>query len=138
MDNDQAYLGPERRDFLRLDYVTPLNYKVCKEETINKLLEGYTVNVSQSGLMCSIEQPVRLDDILWLSFDKTILNICEELEQRAWVYQNGIIGKVVRIMLRDDSAYELGIKFLTREEQSSTHIYPQTHFLFKGGSEEKT
>ena len=32
------------------------------------LLQGYTVNVSQAGLLCNIKERVNLEDILWLSF----------------------------------------------------------------------
>ena len=80
MEND--YSGQDRREFLRLDYVTPLAYKVCREETIRKILEGYTSNLSESGALCRINNPVNKDDILWLSFDRSTLNIFEDIEKR--------------------------------------------------------
>ncbi len=93
----ESYTGPERRQFVRLDYVTPLDYKVCKKETITKLLQGYTSNVSKTGLLCTIKQKVEPEDILWLVFDRDTLNICQDIEKSSLVYQNGIIGKVVRV-----------------------------------------
>ncbi|MBN1912942.1 MAG: PilZ domain-containing protein [Candidatus Omnitrophica bacterium] len=125
---DNVYRGPERRKFIRLDYVTPLNYKVCKKETITKLLEGYTVNISQTGLLCSIKEKVKENDILWLSFDRDTLSICKDVEKRSLIYQNGIIGKVVRAEGKDDGSYRVGIKFITFEEKNLTHIYPKSHF----------
>ncbi len=123
--------GPDRRKFMRLDYRAPLAYKVCSEETINKLLQGYTADISQSGLLCNIKDRVNQDDILWLSFDRSTLNIFEGIERRSLIYQNGIIGKVVRIEQRNDDTYNVGVQFITREEKNLTNIYPRFHFVEK-------
>jgi len=125
---DDSYTGQERREFLRLEYTMPLAYKVCKQETISKLLEGYTVNVSEAGLLCNISDKVNLEDILWLSFDKGILIVCEEIESRSLIYQNGVIGKVVRIQENKNGTFAVGVKFITREEKNLTNIYPRIHF----------
>jgi len=126
---ENIYLGEERRQFIRLDYAVPLAYKVCKEETISKILEGYTSNISQSGLLCNLKEEVGLNDLLWLSFDRSTLIVCEELEKRSLIYQNGIVGKVVRSDSRIDGTFDVGIQFITREEKNLTCIYPKVHFL---------
>jgi hypothetical protein len=95
------------------------------------LLSGYTSDVSQSGLLCKINAKVKKEDILWLSFDRDTLSICENLEKRVLIYQNGIIGKVVRVVSRDTDTCNVGIQFITREEKNSTHIYPKIYFLEK-------
>ncbi len=118
----------ERREFVRIEYDSPLSFKVCKSETIKKILQGYISNISQSGILCSIREKVSENDILWLSFDRQALNICSELEKRALIYQNGVIGKVVRVEATGGGMYDLGIRFVTREEESSTHIYPPIKF----------
>ncbi len=125
------YKGRERRDFMRLDYRTPLAYKVCREETIEKLLQGYTADISQSGLLCNIKDRVNKDDIIWLSFDRGTLDLFEEIERRSLIYQNGIIGRVVRIEQRNDDTYNVGVQFITREEKNLTNIYPRFHFIEK-------
>lgn len=122
--------GIERREFVRLDYMIPLMCKTCKRKTLSSILDGYTSNISQAGLLCSIKEKVKKGDILWLSFDRSTLGICEGLEKRSLIYQNGIIGKVVRIKRHHkDKAYEVGIQFITREEKNLTNIYPKIHFL---------
>jgi len=80
------YHGTERRNFVRLDFATPLAYKVCKKETVNKLLQGYISNVSESGLLCNIREKVHKNDILWLAFDKATLCIVEDMEKRSLIY----------------------------------------------------
>ncbi len=123
------YSGPERREFTRMEYVSPLDYKVCKKETISKLLDGYTADVSPAGLLCNIKERVNKEDILWLSFDRSTLIICEELEKKALIYQSGVIGKVTRVEPKAKGNYDVGVRFLTREEKNLTHIYPKIHFL---------
>lgn len=126
---ENSYEGPERRQFVRLDYITPLDYKICKKETISKLLQGYTSDISETGLLCNIKTKVNKDDILWLCFDRGILSICESIEKRVLIYQNGIIAKVVRIEPKQDDSYDIGVYFITREETNPTYIYPKIHFL---------
>jgi len=127
--NEESFNGIDKRQFVRLDYSTPLAYKVCKEETVSKLLKGYTSNVSEAGLLCNIKDRVNKDDILWLSFDRATLNICEELEKRSLIYQNGVIGKVARVDHKNNGSYDVGIQFLVREEKNVSNIYPKVHFL---------
>jgi c-di-GMP-binding flagellar brake protein YcgR len=114
---EQAYTDTERRQFIRMGYTVPLAYKVCKQETLSKILEGYTVDISQSGLQCNLKDGVKIDDVMWLSFERSVLRIFQELEKRSLIYQNGVIGKVVRIMDNDNGSYNVGLQFLTREEK---------------------
>jgi len=124
------YAGLERRKFVRLDYVVPLAYKVCKKKTVSKILQGYTADISRAGLLCNFKDKVHKNDILWLAFDRATLAICEDIERRSLIYQNGIVGKVVRIEpKKKDGTYNIGVQFLTREEKNLTHIYPKIHFL---------
>jgi hypothetical protein len=80
---------------------------------------------------------VNKDDILWLSFDRGTLDVCVELEKRCFIYQNGIIGKVVRITDKKDHTYDIGVQFITREEENLTHIYPKIYFLKEGQKQEE-
>jgi len=119
------YKGPERRKFIRLEYIKPLAYKVCREETISKLLNGYTTNLSQMGVCCRIEEEVHQDDILWLSFDKATLHLCEDFERNVVIYQGGFIGRVVRVDSKQDGVYDVGVRFITKEENGSKNITAQ-------------
>jgi hypothetical protein len=125
----QTYKGPERRKFVRVDFASQLAYKVCKKETVSKLLKGYTADISEAGLLCTIKEKMKKGDLLWLSFDRTTLGICEELEKRSLIYQNGVVGKVARIEKKKDGTFDVGIQFVTREEKNLTNIYPRIHFI---------
>ena len=125
----KTYSGPERREFERFNSAAPMAFKVCKKTTISKLLEGYTANVSKSGLLCNLKDKVKRGDELWLSFDKATLNICSDIERRSFIYQSGVIGKVVWVEPKKDNTFDVGIKFITREEKNLTNILPKSHFL---------
>jgi len=131
MKKKTVYKGRERRKFVRLNYLTPLAYKVCKKSTISKILKGYTSNISQSGLLCNIKDKVKKDDVMWISFNRDMLGICTDLETRSLIYQNGIIGKVIRTKHKRNGSYDVGIQFITREEKNLTNIYPKVYFLEK-------
>ncbi len=115
---EYIYRDSERRRFVRLGRVTPIDYKICKEKAILKLLEGYTVNISQSGLFCNIREKVNKGDIVWLSFDRQTLHIYEEIEKRVLIHQNGVLGKVVRIEPKKHGSYGIGVQFIIRHENN--------------------
>jgi len=123
------YSGPERRKFMRLDFTAPLAYKICKKQTVSKILEGYTSNISTAGVLCNIKDKVKKNDVIWLSFDRNTLNMCESIESRSFIYQNGVFGKVARIETRKNKSFDVGVQFITREEKNLDYIYPKVHFL---------
>ncbi|MDD5116746.1 MAG: PilZ domain-containing protein [Candidatus Omnitrophica bacterium] len=125
------FVENERRHYTRLEYSTPLGFKVCNKETISKLCAGYSMNISQSGISCSIREKVNTDDILWISFDRATLDFCKDLEKRVLIYQNGIIGNVTRVEPEEPGTYCIGVRFITREEKNSNNIYPKIYFFEK-------
>lgn len=114
---EEEYKGPERRKFVRLDYTEPLNYKICRQETISKLFSGYTQDISQSGLLCKLKESVPEGAVLWLSFDMGTLALCREIEARSVIIQRGVLAEVVRVSSRDDGYFDVGVCFLTRQEK---------------------
>ncbi|HDZ77515.1 MAG TPA: PilZ domain-containing protein [Candidatus Omnitrophica bacterium] len=121
--NTERFIGQERRQFVRLSYRKPLNYKVCKEDTIKKLMTGYTEDVSQSGLLCNIAESVPVDSVLWLLLDMGALTICSEVEKRSVILQHGILGRVVRTYHKKDGSFDVGVRFLTREEPDDKDMF---------------
>jgi hypothetical protein len=124
-------MDDDRRLFARLGYSVPLNFKICSKETISRLCEGYSVNISQSGISCNIREKVNPDDILWLSFDRDTLDFCREMEKTVLIYQNGIIGNVTRVETGGSGFYNVGVRFITREEKNNANIYSREYFSAK-------
>jgi len=107
----------ERRSALRISCQTPLEFKVCKKETVSKIMQGYTKNVSSGGIQCTISHEVPEGCTLWLKLDIDALTLCEEMDKRAVILQKGILGKVVWINKIEDNKFDIGLQFLTREEK---------------------
>ena len=115
--NNQNEKIPDKRTTTRITCQTPLVYKVCKEETISKLLEGYTQDISKNGLRCTITERIPTDCILWLKLDIDAINACEEIEKRAVIIQQGVLGKVMWVEEKPNNIFEIGLRFITREER---------------------
>lgn len=107
----------ERRSAVRISCQTPLTFKVCKNETISKIMEGYTKNVSHVGIQCTIPQEVPVGCTLWLKLDKDALILCEEIDRQAVILQQGILGKVIWVNKIEDNKFDIGLQFITREEK---------------------
>lgn len=128
MDISQPkYSGREKRQFIRLPYRSPLNYKVCKEDTVKKLMFGYTEDISQSGLLCNIKELVPLDSVLWLLLDMGALAMCAQIEKNSIILQHGILGRVVRTYGKKDGSFDVGVRFLTRNETASSDLFQRVY-----------
>ena len=56
-----------------------------------------------------------------MNLDIRTLKICKEIEERALVLNNGLLGRVVRVE-EDKNGYSVGVCFLTQEERNSREI----------------
>lgn len=116
-DQGNELSAQERRSVVRITCQTPLTFKVCKEETISKIMAGYTQNISPDGLRCTISENVPIGCVLWLKLDKDALTLCEEIEKRSVILQQGILGKVVWVEKQGEGSFNIGLQFITREEK---------------------
>ena len=105
----------ERRCEPRIVCQAPLMFKICKEETLSKILEGYAQNISTEGLRCVIPERVPIGCTLWLKLDRDALSLCEEIERKAIILQQGILGKVVWVNEIPEGRFDIGLQFITRE-----------------------
>lgn len=119
----QKFSNEERRLSTRIDCQTPLGFKVCKEETISKLMEGYTSNISSDGMRCVISEEVPLGSTLWLKLDADALSLCEEIEHKVVIVQHGVLGKVIWAEKMNDKNYDVGLRFITREEKIGFNFF---------------
>ena len=113
----------EKREFFRLNFSSPLEFKSYNPEAPQA--DGASKNISQSGVLFQTKQnPPAISSILWMNLDMRSLKICQEIEKRALVFNNGLLGKVVRV--EEDpttgKAYDVGVCFLTRDQQNSREV----------------
>lgn len=111
--------GAERREFFRLDFRHPVKFRqIVDGEGAVRL--GSSENISQSGILFKTRQIPPLSSLLWMDVDLRTLHICKEIETRAVVRDQGLLGRVVRVELDPDEkdVYDIGVCFLRREDYS--------------------
>lgn len=119
-----TYTDRERREFFRLNYTQPLQYKACQTNA-RGTVDGAGRNISQTGILFRTEtRPPEISSLLWLNLDIRTLNICKEIEGKALIFNNGLIGKVVRVEEDAEGAnsFDVGVCFLTKEDAKSRDV----------------
>ena len=112
----------ERREFFRLNFKSPVQYRDLRA---GAPVEATTRNISQNGVLFQTEQsPPNLSSLVWMNLDMRTLKICQEIESRAIIFNNGVIGKVVRVEEDPEAAktYDVGVCFLRKEQQASQEV----------------
>ena len=128
MKNINPSIFQERREFFRLDYKSPLEFRSYSPKALEKTIpatKAVSENVSQSGVLFQIENtPPNVSSILWMNLDIRTLKICKEIEQRALIFNNGILGRVVRVEEdpKNLNVYNVGVCFLTQDLKSRKEI----------------
>ena len=130
MGNNDQNIVQERREFFRIKFESPVrfkNYSAIKNKPRSgeTLLKGTSQNISQSGILFQTEvTPPQLSSILWMNLDIRTLKICQEIEKRAIVLNNGLLGRVVRVEedIKNKKIYEVGVCFLTQDQKSSREV----------------
>ena len=119
----------ERREFFRIKFRQPLNYKSYSATrsvgTDSAECQGTSQNVSQSGILFQIENdPPQLSSIVWMNLDIRTLSICKEIERRALIFNNGLLGRVVRVEedAKNNNVYDVGVCFLTQDQKKSREV----------------
>ena len=123
----------ERREFFRINFTAPLNYKsysaarssASKTAASSSAARAISQNISESGILFQTENnPPQLSSIVWMNLDFRTLSICKEIEKRALIFNNGVLGRVVRVEedTRDSSRYDIGVCFLKQEQKNSQEV----------------
>lgn len=116
----------DKREFLRVDYETPLNFKVLSGEKFNVKSDICSRNISACGLLFRTTRESSipaLSSIVWIELDQKMMNICSEIEDDLVTYKNGIFGRVVRIAEGEPGrSYDVGICFLRKKNMTAEEI----------------
>jgi c-di-GMP-binding flagellar brake protein YcgR len=119
----EAPAQQERRQFFRIHYHSPLQFKTYSPAIDKQPRLALSRNISQSGILFqTAANPPQISSILWMSLDMRTLQICREIEDRALIFDNGLLGKVVRVEDNDQESYDVGVCFLTRAEKDSRDV----------------
>lgn len=118
--------GDDKREFLRVDYEMPLNFKVLKGDKLTSKSDVKSINVSACGLLFRTENESSipaLSSIVWIELDSKMMNICSEIEQDLVIHKNGVFGRVVRIAEGEPGkSYDIGVCFLRKSSMTEKEM----------------
>ncbi len=116
----------EKREFLRIDYESELNYKILKDEKLMAKTDVKSRNISASGVLfrTSSESSIpALSSIVWIELDPKMMNICAEIEDDLVIHKNGVFGRVVRIAEGEPGkSYDIGVCFLRKKDMTEEEM----------------
>ena len=117
----------ERREFFRINFATPLKFKSYSRLVTDspKEAKGTSQNISQSGILFQMENnPPQLSSVVWMALDIRTLKICQEIENRALIFNNGVLGRVVRVEedLENRHVYDVGICFIKKSQKDEREV----------------
>ena len=125
--------GDDKREFLRMDYEAPLDFKVMSGEKFSAKKDIMSRNVSASGLLfrtASETSIPNLSSIVWIKLDDKMMNICTEIESDLVMANGGVFGRVVRIAEGEPGlSYDIGVCFLRKQNMSEEDINDLTQGL---------
>ena len=113
----------ERREFLRVHFNQPIEYQRVPKDLNG--VQASSVNVSPSGIMFQTPQnPPDISSIVLMNLDYRTISICKEIEKRALILNNQIVGRVVRVeeSPENSTAFDVGVCFLTQDQTSSKEV----------------
>lgn len=119
-DND------DQREFLRVDYETPLNFKVLRNDKLITRSEVISRNISANGLLFRTSSDTSipaLSSIVWIELDPKMMNVCTEIENDLIIHNNGVYGRVVRIAEGEPGkSYDIGVCFLRKKDMTEEDV----------------
>ena len=116
--------GEEKREFLRIDYETALNFKELKGEKLSSKADALSMNISACGILFRTDKiPPALSSIIWIEIDEKIMGVCGEIENDLIIHQGGVFGRVVRIAEGEPGkSYDVGVAFLRKKNMTEAEI----------------
>lgn len=117
----ESYEGKERREFFRYKHEKPVQYKVLDtssdKDASAKFMDAISKNLSISGVLFTSNYLPKISSILVLDLDYRTSRICQEIEKRALMVGDKMVGKVVRIEESGNGLYDVGVAFVKKSDK---------------------
>ena len=117
------HTGKERRRFLRYPHEKPLHYSLVSSprntHPIVPLIKAVSRNLSASGIffITNTENVPDISSLVMLDLDYKTAKNCKEIEKRALIQNNRLLGEVVRIENNPDGSSGVGVAFITKSDR---------------------
>ena len=122
----EKHTGSEKREFFRYRHEEPIHYNVLNASkdggVVSKMMDAISKNLSASGILFATKNPPAIPSILVLNLDYRTTRICQEIEGRALILNDKLLGKVVRIEDNEDGLYNVGVAFVKKSDNLPKNI----------------
>jgi len=122
----EHYHGKEKREFFRYKHEKPVYFKnmgiPSKGGKAAKSLRAISKNLSATGLLFTTELVPELSSVVVIELDYRTSQICREIESKAMIIDNKLVGKVVRIEESGEGLYDIGVAFIKKTESISPEL----------------
>ena len=85
-----------------------------KDGKAAKSLQAISKNLSATGLLFTTELVPELSSVVVIELDYRTSQICREIESKAMMLDNKLVGKVVRIEEAGEGLYDIGVAFIKK------------------------
>ena len=120
-----TFKGKERRGTLRFEYKRPLKYSIVdtgnKKDKFSAFVTGISKNLSVSGILflTSAKKIPKLFSLLAFELDYRTIHICQDIENRALIINDKLLGRVMRVEEHGDGTCGIGVAFVTKPDNGS-------------------
>ncbi len=122
----ECYPGREKREFFRYKHEKPVYYRnvgvPSRGGKAAKSLQAISKNLSATGLLFTTELVPELSSVVIIELDYRTSQICREIETKAMILDNKLVGKVVRIEEAGEGLYDIGVAFIKKSESISPEL----------------
>jgi len=122
------FAGNEKRNFLRFGFEKPLHYSLVTspkdKNMFSSLVKAISKNLSASGMLfiSKADKVPEISSLIMLDIDYKTANVCHEIDQRAFIQNNKLLGRVVRIEDNEDGTCGVGVAFVTKSERLAEDV----------------
>lgn len=111
------YAGIEKREFLRVDYETKIEFGVFTDDELSNMPEGTSRNISACGILFTSSQKVEIGALIAVTLDIHTLNDVVEIDDSVIEVASRVIGRVVRVEeVVAGRRFDMGVCFVRQSE----------------------
>jgi hypothetical protein len=123
-----GYAGRERREYLRYRYDKPMKFSLLSAVNSggsgSELAKAMSRDLSASGILFSAarKDAPKIGSVVVLDLDYRTAAICSEVDERALILDNKLIGRVVRLEDNGNDTFDVGVAFVTKTDPISKNV----------------
>jgi c-di-GMP-binding flagellar brake protein YcgR len=122
-DEQKTVRCVNRRSYPRVPYKVPLCFSVCSHNTLQELQDGFSENLSQTGMLLALDVVLPLSSLIILDLNVDMLEHCINMEYLYMTEYKSLIAKVMNVRHNKTKGYySVGISFIKADESKRNDV----------------